>query len=195
MHSDKEGYGTTAGVHYETPPEAELIRRSRESAELPLSRRQAAGRAGISPSQWSDIERGHKQAGSGVTVPVQATAETLARMARIVGATADDLAAAGREDAARELRNLDRDQDLRRRIAAVPGLGPVGQHKLLSTDSQELLPLIVAGLDAIMSSEIGSKARQEVTAFFVDNLIHDVMRRVDELSLMLRIATEATRSS
>src|SRR5580658_5700567 len=45
------------------PPEAELIRRRREAAVPGLSRRQAAARADISPSQWSDVERGDKQAG------------------------------------------------------------------------------------------------------------------------------------
>jgi len=195
VHDDNDMDRTAASVHYATPPEAELIRLNRENADPRTSRRQAATRAGISPSQWSDIERGHKQAGSGITVPVQATAETLARMARTVGVTSDQLAGVGREDAARELRNLDRDQDLRRRMAAVPGLGTVRQHKVLSTDGQELLPLIAVALDAIERSELGSKASQELTALFVDNLIHDVGRRVDELRLMLRIATEAMRSS
>jgi transcriptional regulator with XRE-family HTH domain len=83
------------------PPEAELIRRARERCDPAMSRRQAAATAGISPSQWSDVERGQKKAGSGVAVPVLATADTLARMARTVGATADELAAVGREDAAR----------------------------------------------------------------------------------------------
>lgn len=158
-----------------------------------MSRRQAAAKAGFSPSQWSDIERGHKQAGSGITVPVQATAETLARMARTVGVKADDLAAAGREDAARELRNLGRDQDLRHRIAAIPGLGPIGKQRLLSTDGQELLPLIADGLDAIEHSDLNSKAKNELATMFVDNLIHDAIRRVNELNLMLRIATNAIR--
>ena len=80
------------------PAETELIRQRREAADPPMSRRRAAAKAGISPSQWSDIERGHKQAGSGVTVPVQATAETLARMARTIGMSPEELAAAGRQD-------------------------------------------------------------------------------------------------
>lgn len=175
--------------------EAKLIRRSRESVAPPLSRRQAAAKAGISPSQWSDIERGHKQGGSGVTVPVQATAETLARMATIVGATADDLASAGREDAARELRNLDRDQNLRRRMAAIPGLGKIGKQKLLSSDGQELLPMIARGLDAIGDSRLHDRAKHELSALFIDNLVHDAARRTDELLLMIRIATDATQGA
>src|ERR1022692_1982781 len=99
-----------------------------------MSRRQAAAKAGISASQWSDVERGHKKAGSGVVVPVVATAETLARMVRIVGASSDDIVAAGREDAAHQLRTLEQGRDLRQRIAAIPGLGAIGAQALSRTE-------------------------------------------------------------
>ena len=58
-------------------------------------------------------------------VPVRATADTLARMARVAGASADDLVAAGRPDAARQLRAVEQERDLRHRIAAIPGLARV----------------------------------------------------------------------
>ena len=111
------------------PPEAELIRRRREAAVPPMSRRQAAAKAGISPSQWRDVERGSKKAGPGVTVPVQATAETLAKMAQVIGVTPDELTAAGREDAASELRGTARDRLLRQRIAAEAVLNPRGARQ------------------------------------------------------------------
>ncbi len=177
------------------PPEAELIRRRREAAVSEMSRRQAAATAGISPSQWSDVERGHKKAGSGVVVPVRATADTLARMARTVGATADELAGTGRDDAAQQLRALDQDRDLRRRIAAVPGLGSFAGLSLPSTDGTELLPLIAAGLDAIDTSSLPATARRELTRLFADNLLHDAARRYSELVLMLRIAAGGSQSS
>jgi len=154
-----------------------------------MSRRQAAMKAGISASQWSDVERGHKKAGAGVVVPVRATADTLARMARTVGATADELSAAGREDAASQLRTLEQDRDLRQRIAAVPGLGALAGLPLPGADNNELLPLIAAGLDAIDTSGLPAAARRELTAMFVGNLLHDAARRYSELLLMLRIAT------
>ncbi len=113
-----------------------LIRRARERREPTLSRRQAAAKAGISASQWSDIERGHKQAGSGITAPVKATAETLALMASVVGVSAGELAAADRQDAARRLDELNRDQTLRRRLTAVPGLGFIGEQELASTTTR-----------------------------------------------------------
>jgi transcriptional regulator with XRE-family HTH domain len=159
-----------------------------------MSRRQAAAKAGISASQWSDVERGHKKAGSGVVVPVQATADTLARMARVVGASADDLAAAGREDAGRQLRTLDQERDLRLRIAAIPGLGTIGTQALSGTDGAELMPLIAAGLDAIECSELPKTAKRDLTSMFIDNLIHDSARRHSELLLMLRLATSGNHT-
>jgi len=182
-------------VHPEVPPEAELIRQCREAAVPAMSRRQAAAKAGLSPSQWGDVERGRKRAGSGVIIPVQATADTLARMARTVGASPDDLAAAGREDAAQQLRDRDQDQDLRRRVAAIPGLGTIGIQNLSSAGGQELLPLIAAGLDAIQTSGLPKTARRELTAMFTAGLIHDTTRWHSELLLMLRLATTAGTQS
>jgi transcriptional regulator with XRE-family HTH domain len=172
------------------PAEAELIRQRREAAVPEMSRRQAAAKAGISASQWSDVERGHKKAGSGVVVPVKATPETLARMAKIAGISADDLAAAGRADAADELRALGHQQEIRHRLASVPGLGVFGQP-LPGAGSEELLPLIVGGLDAIEHSDLPKKAKHELTLFFIDSLIHDAIRRYSELQLMLRLAYES----
>lgn len=178
-----------------SPAEAELIRQHRETGNPGLSRRQAAAKAGISASQWSDVERGHKKAGGGVIVPVQATAETLARMARVVGVSADDLAATGREDAADQLRTLDRDGTMRQRLTAIPGLGPVGVQALTSADGQELLPLIASGLDAIEHSDLPKAAKNDLAAMFVDSLIHDAARRHSELLLILRIATAGPTST
>ncbi len=114
-------------------------------------------------------------------------------MASVVGVTTTELAAAGREDAARHLTEMNRGKDLRRRIAAVPGLGFIGDQQLASTDGKELLPMSAASLDEIGTSPLPVKAKQELTALFVDNLIRDAARRTDELRLMLRIATDASR--
>jgi transcriptional regulator with XRE-family HTH domain len=180
-------------VHLGLPAEADLIRLRREALVPDMSRRQAAAKAGISPSQWSDVERGHKKAGSGIVVPVHATAETLARMARAVGVSAGDLAAAGREDAARRLRDFEEQRDLRQRIAAVPGLGALAGLALPGDGAAELLPLIGLCLDAIDRSGLPKAAKQQVTSMFVDNLIHDATRRHSELLLMLRLAAGGGR--
>lgn len=126
-------------------------------------------------------------------MPVHATAETLAVMASIVGVSAAELAAADRQDAARQLDELNRDQNLRRRIASVPGLGFIGDLRLTSTDGTELLSLTASGLDEISASSLPAKAQQELTTLFVDNLIHDAARRLSELRLMLRIAEDELR--
>jgi transcriptional regulator with XRE-family HTH domain len=152
-----------------------------------MSRRQAAAKAGISASQWSDVERGQKKAGPGVIVPVQATAETLARMAQIAGVNAEELEAVGREDAAAELRSLAEQRDMRQRLAAVPGLGAIAET-LPRVTSEELLPLVAAGLDEIEGSALAKDAKRELASAFVDNLIHDASRRYSELLLMLRLA-------
>ncbi len=175
-------------VHPESPAEARLIRQRREALVPDVSRRQAAVKAGISPSQWSDVERGHKKAGSGVVVPVRGTAETLARMARAVGVSADDLAAAGREDAARQLRAFEQSHGLRQRMAAIAGMGDLTGLRLPSDGDEELIPLIAAGLDAIEHSDLSKATKGEFTSLFVDNLIHDATRRYSELLLMLRLA-------
>lgn len=70
-----------------------------------MSARTAAREAGISEARWRQIASGY-QTVSGTRVPVTAPAETLARMARVVGVTPPELEEAGREDAATELRAL-----------------------------------------------------------------------------------------
>jgi transcriptional regulator with XRE-family HTH domain len=171
----------------ERPAEAELIQQRREAGDSFMSRRQAAAKAGISPSQWSDIERGHKKAGAGITVPVQATAETLARMAAVVGASAEDLIAAGREDAARELRTAERERSLRKGLAAIPGIGSIGLQPLTGTGGEELLPIVAAALNAIEEGPLSPVTKRDLTGMFVDNLIHDAARRHAELLLVLRL--------
>jgi transcriptional regulator with XRE-family HTH domain len=174
------------------PPEASVIRRSREAAVPPLSRRQAAARAGISPSQWSDVERGSKRAGPGIVIPVQATAETLAKMAAAVGADADELTAAGRDDAADRLRSATSHQQLGERLAGIPGLGFLaGQGPPEAGVRADLLPLVASGLDAIDASALSARTRNQITGLFLDNLRHDATRRHHELLLMLRLAEGA----
>jgi transcriptional regulator with XRE-family HTH domain len=160
-----------------------------------MSRRQAAAKAGISPSQWSDIERGHKKAGGGITIPVQATPETLARMAVVVRVSADELIAAGREDAAQELRATERERTLRRGLASIPGIGSIGLQPLPSTDDEELLPLVARALNAIEGSSVTPIAKRDLTTMFVDNVIHDAARREAELLLILRVVNGSALAS
>jgi transcriptional regulator with XRE-family HTH domain len=175
-------------VQLRPPAEADLIRQHREASVPEISRRQAAAMAGLSASQWSDVERGQKKAGPGVAVPVQATAETLARMAQVAGVSAEELEAAGRADAADQLRALEGQQRTRQRLVGIPGLGVIAET-LPRAASEELLPIVAEALDAIGHSVLSGDAKRELTRAFIDNLIHDVTRRYSELLLMLRLAS------
>lgn len=84
----------------EPPPEAQLIKRLREEIVPTLSMREAAHRARFSPSTWAHIEHGRKSAAPGVVIPIRGTADNLAAMALVVGATQGQLREAGRDDAA-----------------------------------------------------------------------------------------------
>jgi hypothetical protein len=85
------------------PPEAVLIERLRLAHSPKLSVTKAAKLADISEGRWRQIAKGYQQASTSTRVPVRAPADTLARMAEVVGATPDQLREAGREDAAKRL--------------------------------------------------------------------------------------------
>lgn len=90
------------------PREMQLIERLRElPPKTPVSR--AAKRAGMHESRWRQLAKGYQQVTSGTRVAAKAPADTLARMARAVGAKPDDLRAVGREDAAAVLESLPAD--------------------------------------------------------------------------------------
>jgi transcriptional regulator with XRE-family HTH domain len=90
----------------EPPPEARLIHELREAITPRLSMREAARRAGMSASLWTQYEQGYRKVTPLVTIPVTATDDKLAAMALVVGASPDRLRKAGREDAAAILRKL-----------------------------------------------------------------------------------------
>jgi transcriptional regulator with XRE-family HTH domain len=86
-------------------PEGILIMDARKRARL--SGREAARRAGISEGRWRQIVNGYMVVTKGVYSPVVgAPADTVARMAQSVDVSPEELEAAGREDAAEELRKL-----------------------------------------------------------------------------------------
>lgn len=100
------------------PPtaEGELIRQARDLAIPRLSIRAAAARISMSPEQWGNIERGYRYTKlDNPPRPFTAPAATIAKMARAVGVTSDQLAGARREDAARVL-----DEILRREGRTAP---------------------------------------------------------------------------
>jgi hypothetical protein len=93
----------------DVPPEAEVIRLAREAMDMTAQRAAEASRAhdgkGVSAAYWRDVERGYGGR-RGQRVPTRASARALAAMARVVGVVPPQLAAAGREDAARVLEEI-----------------------------------------------------------------------------------------
>lgn len=83
-----------------------FIERMRTKEGPPLTVRAAAREAGISESRWRQIVSGYRQETAELRVPVRAPARTLARMARVVGSTPEQLREVGRDDAADELVRL-----------------------------------------------------------------------------------------
>jgi transcriptional regulator with XRE-family HTH domain len=83
---------------HEPTPEGELLERARKLKGL--SQRNAAKMAGISDGRWRQIVNGGYYAAADNWVSTVGPDDTLARMARSVGVTADQLRAAGRGDAA-----------------------------------------------------------------------------------------------
>lgn len=86
------------------PPEGRIIEEAREKRRL--SQNKAAERAGLSGTRWRQIVTGTASGGKGIQIPVRGRAETVARMAQVVGVTPERLAEVGREDAAEDLREL-----------------------------------------------------------------------------------------
>lgn len=80
--------------------EGELIEAARD--RIGLSQNAAAREIGISGTRWRQIIRGSGTA-EGVRVAVRGGADTVARMAALVGVTASQMEEAGRVDVARKL--------------------------------------------------------------------------------------------
>lgn len=100
----------------EQPPEGKLIAAAAERLELSI--REAARRAGISYGRWRQITTGYQNTSPGEFAVVRAPAKTLAKMARVVGVTPEQLETEGqRPDAAEAMRHDE--------AAPVPQLAPI----------------------------------------------------------------------
>lgn len=108
-------------------PEGALIRLARQAAGLTIP--DAVRLSGVSKARWSTVESGYESRG-GTTRPVNAKADTIARMAHAVGVTPERMESEGqRPDAAEILREILRSpgqpapERQRRRLAEVPHEG------------------------------------------------------------------------
>lgn len=111
----------------EQRPEAKLIEEA--AAKDSRSIRQLAPLAGMSDGRWRQITKGYQRV-SGNVVEVIAPANTLARMASVLGVSAGALERAGRRDAAAALDALDAqgdDRTLLQKMSQAARLRPEGQ--------------------------------------------------------------------
>jgi hypothetical protein len=114
-------------------PEGKLIAASAE--RLDLSIREAAKRAGISYGRWRQIVTGYQNVSPGSVAAVRAPARTLAKMAAVVGITAEQMETDGqRPDAAEILREMLR--------------GEASEDSRPDTPRERTLPIIAALLAA-----------------------------------------------
>lgn len=81
-------------------PEGELIELARQARVPRLTANRAAELAGMSSARWRQIVSGRAPQGGGRFMRVRGPADTIARMASVVGVTSVQLRMAGREDAA-----------------------------------------------------------------------------------------------
>lgn len=164
----------------EQRPEGRLIgvalKRSR------LSGRRAAELAGMSEGRWRQIVSGYISISKGVYAPVEGPAETVAKMAKVVGVTPEQLKEAGRADAAEELRELTTTP----RASDTFPRTDVGREllELAGTDRfldrvREVIPqlpaedrsLVEEVLAAYLASEVGHREDQERKRRMVDRII------------------------
>jgi hypothetical protein len=110
-----------------------------------LSAREAARRAGISEGRWRQIAGGYQVVSAGVYAPVHGPAQTLARMAAVVGVTPAQLTEAGRPDAAK----------------ALASSGPDPGHELLLQRVREMNPEQARELLAAIAMQLGIRLPAE----------------------------------
>jgi transcriptional regulator with XRE-family HTH domain len=104
-----------------------------------MSAREAARRAGISEGRWRQISSGYQVVSPGVYAQVRGPAATLARMATVAGLTPEQLAAAGRDDAARVMLRQQEDRpDRDEMLARVRAMDTDQARDLLATIAHQL---------------------------------------------------------
>lgn len=118
------------------PPEGTLIKQAQRS--MRISQREAARRADLSEARWRQLVSGYMLV-QRTYVPVRSPDRTLARMARAVGVSAEDLASAGREGAAAALRDAEAEAERAERVAAEQASTSEGPNRV-----DERWPLVEA---------------------------------------------------
>lgn len=127
-------------------PEGRLIEKA--ATYSGQSARALAANAGMSDTRWRQVIRGWQQGPGGTQVEARASAVTLARMALAVGVKAQELAEAGREDAAQQLQRIEAELQSGSSGSRSPAAG--------SADS------IADEIDLIYASKMSARRRLEL---------------------------------
>lgn len=114
-------------------PEGALIAAALKRSRM--SQRQAAAQAGISENRLRAIVHGYQTVSAGVYAPVKGPADTVARIAEVVGVTPEQLEEAGRPDVAAELRDLTQVDEPR---------SPMDKAEEMMAENEELARRLVA---------------------------------------------------
>lgn len=149
----------TVNERPEQPPEGRLI--SASLKRTGLSARKAADLAGISEGRWRQIVNGYQTPSAGVHIQVSGPADTVARMARVVGVTRAELINAGREDAADALQDMELDEEY----------GDRTTEQLLA-ESEEIAGEIKKILEK-KGLDLGARQRREIdrwSKYLIENL-------------------------
>lgn len=131
-------------------PEGKLIADAQK--RLNISSRKAAAQVGMSDTRWRNVVNGYQAVGRGDQIKITAPADTLARMASVVGVTPEQLIEVGREDAANVYGDMfDPKLELGRLIReqlAEFGMGPETFTKRLSEQNRRPFYSWMAGTNA-----------------------------------------------
>lgn len=144
-------------------PEGDLIKVAQKRARL--SARKAAVLAGISEGRWRQIVNGYQTVRKDMHVSVRGPDETVASMANAVGVTPDELAEAGREEAAEFLREM----QARERKRNPPGGGAGGQAAASSDPRWAMLQASITAAGAGLTPAERAALREEIEKYLAVN--------------------------
>lgn len=142
------------------PPEGQLITAALAKLRPKTTVPEAARRADLSDSRWRQICQGYQMV-SGNPVPVTAPADTIARMANVVGVTYNQLVEAGREDAADALQDMELEEEYGDRTT-----------EQLLVESEEIADQIKKILEK-KGLDLGARQRREIdrwSKYLIENL-------------------------
>lgn len=151
----------------EQPTEMALIESLRE-APPKVTVARAAKRARMHESRWRQLAKGYQQVTADTRAPTKAPASTLARMARAVGATPDQLRSVGREDAAKALESLPARPDPDRaehllNMAVIDALKQMNVITNLALEQQDMQALTTSTKVAVELAELLQEPKEEAS--------------------------------